>query len=368
MRYLTCALAALWLLAVGIAPLDAQSNGQGFGNTTGYAITTCGSPPIAPTPSTSAFSRPTVVTVNSAGQLCISGSISASLSGFTPSGNYSTLTSTASSARAAMPSGSPTVVVAYNTGTTVVSCILGSGSVTAVANEDQIQPNGWFSYTVGSNADLACINQAGDSTSNLVVLSGGSGLATGAGGGGTVGGATAANQSSQITQETATATALGTPTDTAWTSGSGSVVALLKAVNGFLSSAVSYLSTIATNTGAIIPGCKITATTTCNVIGSVYNGANTYNTVAVSQTAQALTGGSGGATGDYLSHCVLSPNNTTAGSVIIYDNSTAIFTMPSATLSNLVPFTIPFGAKSVSGAFKVTTPSTYTVLCVGAFT
>jgi hypothetical protein len=131
---------------------------------------------------------------------------------------------------------------------------------------------------------------------------------------------------------------------------------------------VAILKTVATNTGSIIPGCQIKATTTCTFIGSVFNGANTYNTVAVSQTAQALTGGSGGATGDYLSHCVLSPNNTTAGSVIIYDNSTAIFTMPSATLSNLVPFTIPFGAKSVSGAFKVTTPSTYTVLCVGAFT
>ena len=146
----------------------------------------------------------------------------------------------------------------------------------------------------------------------------------------------------------------GTKADSAWSSGSGSIVAILK--------------TVATNTGSIIPGCQIKATTTCTVIGSVFNGANTYNTVAVSQTAQALTGGSGGATGDYLSHCVLSPNNTTAGSVIIYDNSTAIFTMPSATLSNLVPFTIPFGAKSVSGAFKVTTPSTYTVLCVGAFT
>ena len=100
------------------------------------------------------------------------------------------------------------------------------------------------------------------------------------------------------------------------------------------------------------------------IIGGVINGADTYNTIAASQTTQALTGGSGGATGDYLSHCVILPTTTAAGTVIIYDNSTAIFTFTTGTLSNLVPFTIPVGAVSVSGAWKVTTGANETAdLC-----
>lgn len=112
--------------------------------------------------------------------LQISGSFSATLSGFAPTPAYASLTATNASARVALPAG--TVVVVYNTGTTAVSCTLGNGTVTAVANEDIIQPSSWLAYTVGSNADIACIDQTG-STSNVVVVSGGSGLPTGAGGG-----------------------------------------------------------------------------------------------------------------------------------------------------------------------------------------
>src|SRR6185437_11991026 len=83
----------------------------------------------------------------------------------------------------------------------------------------------------------------------------------------------------------------------------------------------------------------------------VYNGANTYNTVAASQTAQvmsAINGGATGATGDYLSHCVVIPTSTSPGVVTILDNTTAIYSFPggSSSLSNLVPFAIPVGAKS----------------------
>lgn len=99
----------------------------------------------------------------------------------------------------------------------------------------------------------------------------------------------------------------------------------------------------------------------------VINGGNTYNTVAASQTAQALTGGSGGATGDYLSHCVVQPTTTAAGTVTILDNATIIFTFTTGTLSNLVPFAIPVGANSVSGAWKITTGANETVTCVGKF-
>jgi hypothetical protein len=68
---------------------------------------------------------------------------------------------------------------------------------------------------------------------------------------------TAANQSLQITQETATATGVGAPADSAWTSGSGSIIALLKAaVNGI--------------NGAIAAG--------ANVIGGVFGSPNVTQT------------------------------------------------------------------------------------------
>ena len=101
----------------------------------------------------------------------------------------------------------------------------------------------------------------------------------------------------------------------------------------------------------------------------VVNGASTYNTVAASQTAQALTGGSGGATGDYLSHCTIIPTSTSPGVVTILDNSTTIYSFPggASSLSNLVPFTIPIGAQSTTGAWKVTTGVSLSVVCVGRF-
>jgi hypothetical protein len=366
--------------------------------------------------------------INSGNPVPVTGTLSATIGGFTPSGNYATLTANGSSARSALPSGSPTVVVAYNTGTTAVSCVLGGSGVTATTNEDQIAPGGFFSYTVGTNTYLACIDQTG-SASNVVVLSGGTGIATGSGGGGgsgsggavygpTAAGSAAANPpvlmggtvdgtstgnvdnwkvasglgyvsgilpsasvasgafaSGSISSGAVASGAFasgslasgagtdgwnvteGTKADSAWSSGSGSIVAILK--------------TVATNTGSIIPGCKIQATTTCTVIGSVFNGANTYNTVAASQTTQALTGGGGGATGDYLSHCTVIPATTAPGVVTILDNATAIYSFVGGgtyALSNAIPFTIPVGAKSTSGAWKVTTGANVSVVCVGAFT
>lgn len=102
----------------------------------------------------------------------------------------------------------------------------------------------------------------------------------------------------------------------------------------------------------------------------VINGASKYNTIAASQSAQALTGGGGGATGDYLLHCVIVPATTSPGVVTILDNSTAIYSFPggSSSLSNLVPFSIPVMALSTSGAWKVTTGANVSVACTGRFT
>lgn len=93
-----------------------------------------------------------------------------------------------------------------------------------------------------------------------------------------------------------------------------------------------------------------------------------YETVAASQTAQVL--GPTGATGDYLSGLLVTPATTSPGNVIILDNATSItvFAGGASSVGSLVPFFIPIGAKSVSGAWKVTTGASVSVIGVGSFT
>jgi hypothetical protein len=105
----------------------------------------------------------------------ISGSFSASLSGFQPTPSYASLSVGATSSRVALPSG--TVVVVYNTGANAAYVTLGGASVTATASDDFVPAGGWMAFAVGSSAYLAGIETAGATTLNL---SGGSGLPTGA--------------------------------------------------------------------------------------------------------------------------------------------------------------------------------------------
>lgn len=90
-----------------------------------------------------------------------------------------------------------------------------------------------------------------------------------------------------------------------------------------------------------------------------------YETVAASQTAQAL--GGTGATGDYLSHVVFQPTAVTAGTCTILDNATVIYTFTTGTLADLRPITVPIGAFSVSGAWKITTGANITATAYGDF-
>ena len=156
---------------------------------------------------------------------------------------------------------------------------------------------------------------------------------------------------------------LGAKADTvcATATGTCSEIALLKYLNSAVAGSIPAGSNVIGKTGI--------DQTTFGTTNGVVSAANTYNTIAASQTAQALTGGSGGATGDYLSHCVVLPTSTSPGVVTILDNSTAIFSFPggASSTSNLVPFTIPVGAVSTSGAWKVTTGANLTVTCVGKF-
>ena len=110
----------------------------------------------------------------------VTGTFSASFSGFQPTPSYSYQSVTTTSATYALPTG--TVAVFYNTGSTAITAKLGSSSVTVVAGQgDVIQPDSWMAFTVGSATYYAVVGNGGTSS---VVASGGAGLPTGAGGSG----------------------------------------------------------------------------------------------------------------------------------------------------------------------------------------
>ena len=96
--------------------------------------------------------------------------------------------------------------------------------------------------------------------------------------------------------------------------------------------------------------------------------ADEYETVAASQTAQTL--GATGAAGDYLAGVLVIPATVSPGNVIILDNVTSItvFTGGTNSVSNLVPFFIPLGLTSVSGAWKITTGANVSAIGIGNFT
>jgi hypothetical protein len=93
-----------------------------------------------------------------------------------------------------------------------------------------------------------------------------------------------------------------------------------------------------------------------------------YLTVAASQTAQVLQS-SAGVAGDYVSGILVIPATTSPGNIILLDNATSItvFAGGSSSVSNLVPFFIPIGAFSRSGAWKLTTGANVSCIAVGKF-
>lgn len=110
-----------------------------------------------------------------------------------------------------------------------------------------------------------------------------------------------------------------------------------------------------------------TAANSAPVVNADQYGA--YETVAASQTAQAL--GATGATGDYLAGVLVFPGTAGCGVVTILDNATTIGTFAgggTTALPSLVPFMIPVGLFSVSGAWKITTGANVTAVGVGKFT
>lgn len=94
-------------------------------------------------------------------------------------------------------------------------------------------------------------------------------------------------------------------------------------------------------------------------------GGTDYETVAESQTAQVL--GTAGSVGDYLGRLIISVNTVATATVSLLDAAIAIPILTGA--ATLVPgvYVVEIGARSVSGAWKVTTGAGATVLAVGKF-
>jgi hypothetical protein len=100
--------------------------------------------------------------------------------------------------------------------------------------------------------------------------------------------------------------------------------------------------------------------------------AGEYEAVAASQTDQIL--GATGAVGDYLSGILIVPATTSPGAVSVKDgngSAITIFTGGATSVSNLVPFFVPYPAKTVNATtpgWKVTTGANVSAVGFGNFT
>ena len=90
----------------------------------------------------------------------VSGSLSATIGGFTPTPSYSVESVTTTSVAYALPTG--TVVVFYNTGANAITVKLGSSAVSVMAGQaDIIQAGSWQAFTVGSSTYYAVVGNGG---------------------------------------------------------------------------------------------------------------------------------------------------------------------------------------------------------------
>jgi hypothetical protein len=96
-----------------------------------------------------------------------------------------------------------------------------------------------------------------------------------------------------------------------------------------------------------------------------------YEFVAASATYQVL--GATGAAEDLLNGVLVIPATTSPGAIVLRDGSSSpdvgitIFTGGADSVSNLVPFFIPLGIRSVNGAWNLTTGSNVSCVAVGDF-
>ncbi len=96
---------------------------------------------------------------------------------------------------------------------------------------------------------------------------------------------------------------------------------------------------------------------------------NDYFLVAASQTGTVL-GTANAAKGNYLAGILVIPTSTSPGSVTLIDGTTSLtplFAGGASSLSNLIPFYIPWYAYSQTGAWSVTTGAGLSVVAIGLF-
>lgn len=158
-----------------------------------------------------------------------------------------------------------------------------------------------------------------------------------------------------------TETAPGTDTGTSGLNGR------LQRVAQRLSSILALLPTALGGSGGLKVENVAALPAGTNSVG--YVGGTDYETVAASQTDQVM--GPTGASGDYLGGVLIIPTTTSPGVVSIKDGAgSAITVFPggASSVSNLIPFYVPLGAKSGSGAWKITTGTNVSAIGVGKFT
>lgn len=246
--------------------------------------------------------------------LPVNASVTASISGFTAASTGAPISVTTGGVTGTLPIGA--VVVATNVGTTNGAyCKLGASST--ISDQYLAPGGGWFAFTVLANTQLTCITSTSTTTVNMV---GGAGLPTGVGGNGVAaGGATAANQATEIASLATIATNTGAaiPAGTnligkvgidQTTPGTTNGVALV-GVNGATALAGngttgtgSLRVTIASDNSAVA-GMAVGATGAAVPANAVSNGFNAQS----AEPAKATTGNLTAAFGDLTGKLVTSP-------------------------------------------------------------
>lgn len=241
-RKLLSILACL-LMALGTLPALAQvPPGPGTGGAGGAV--TCGGNPCATlgaqqnvqsAPGTPAGTAITVQGDPAGSPIPVTGSLTATISGFKPSASgarMTPLTVTTSDSTATLPTGADIIV--SNAGlTNPMYCNV--NNIPATTSDQLIPANSWFEFErpTGVTA-LRCIATGGNTTANGL---GGAGVATGSGGG-----VSGSGGGGAVTIADGADVAQGTTTDTAWSSGAGTEIALLKAQIAQLQSIVSTIT------------------------------------------------------------------------------------------------------------------------------
>jgi hypothetical protein len=207
---------------------------------------------------------------DASGNLPISGTFTATLSGFTPGGTTANLSVTGTSADVALPAG--TVVKVVNWGAADVHFRVTVGAGTAVTTDEVLKSGAATGITVGSNTHLSAITDTGTSS---LSLAGGTGLVSGYGGGGSGGGGGAVtNAGTFAVQLTGATNNINNIAGTVSLPTGASTAANQTTGN-------SSLATIATNTTGAATGTNVTEThgtiaagtaaTKAEAVGGIYN-------------------------------------------------------------------------------------------------